>query len=226
MVRKPRHLIAGERYSCNNFRPYVIAIGQAALAWNDLHQRLALLFERVSGAELYGTGLAIWNAAPSDRAAREMLRATLPGVPNRWLRGFPAAQDDIAWLLTEAEKLEDARNNTVHVPLWMVETNTRGTEILPQFLLGHRRANRLLEKDLLTEFRWCRDTALVLRNYAIALRNALTYREPSELFPWPDRPTLPNRGHKKAPQAERRPVAPKLPVRQRRSSAKRAEARS
>jgi hypothetical protein len=55
--------------------------------------------------------------------------------------------------------------------------------------LGHLRAKKFEGKNILAELRWCRDTAVALRNFAMEIDYALTdYRRP-----WPDRPHLPIR---------------------------------
>ena len=57
------------------FEPYALAIGRLAMAWNDLHERLANLFWTVMGAGFLDRPIAVWNAANFDRARREMLKA-------------------------------------------------------------------------------------------------------------------------------------------------------
>jgi hypothetical protein len=64
-----RETFAGRRY-----KPYALAIGQLTLAWNGLHEDLALLF-----IELLAKGRAypatdLWNSAAFDRPKRAMLR--------------------------------------------------------------------------------------------------------------------------------------------------------
>jgi hypothetical protein len=196
---KGRH----ERYSGAAFRPYALAIGQMALAWNDLQERLSLLFDQVLGMPGHNASLKIWHSTTQDRAAREMLKAILDEVPLRWLRGFPNAQDDIEWVLAKTENLENERNNIIHAPLIFVGHPPNAGQlpnplyppkVVPQWFLGHKRAKNLLEKDILVTYRRCRDTALILRDFVVDITFALGQR--SAPPPWPKRPSLPNRGQK------------------------------
>lgn len=199
-----------ERFAGKNFRPYVNALGQLALAWNDLHESLALLF-----IELLASGRAypatdIWNSAINDRPKRSMIRAIL----KTWKA--PSGHDqkvveDIIWLLDEADKIEDARNDAVHSPLvffspnnWFAQTQGLAGKVSPSLAFGNRRAQKLKNKDLLTEFRWCRDAAVVLRDYASAIYEAV-----AAPVPWPKRPLLPNRGQKKTRPGRQHPAPSK-----------------
>jgi len=57
------------------FDPYALAIGRLALAWNNLHERLAALFWTILGAGVMNQPIAIWKSANFDRPRREMLKA-------------------------------------------------------------------------------------------------------------------------------------------------------
>jgi hypothetical protein len=187
-----------ERFTGRNFRPYVNAIGQLALAWNDLHESLALLF-----IELLAKGRAypatdVWNSAVHDRPKRMLIRAVLRTWKSEDAK-FVSLVDDVTWLLDQADKVEDARNDAIHSPLVFFDhTNVfaqqRGWagKVMPSLAFGNKRAGKLRDKDLLTEFRWCRDAAVALREYASQLYEAV-----AAPIPWPDRPALPNRGHQR-----------------------------
>jgi hypothetical protein len=196
-----------ERFTSKEFSPYALGIGQAALAWNDLHEWLAILFDAVLKTPPHNLSYAIWHSSGNDRACRDMLSAITYEIPLRWLRGFPDAETDVRWLLDRVRSLEDARNDIIHAPLIMFgrgkHRNSRLAAILAgvqkptaraQTLLGHKRAAKLEDKDLLTEFRRCRDTALVLRNFAAEMTRSLNGARKG----WPKRPKLPNRGQKKS----------------------------
>jgi hypothetical protein len=110
---------------------------------------------------------------------------------------YPRLKGDLLWLLKQIDALEDARNTAIHSPLlaasdaWHIIGHTQ--PVAPNLWLKNSRAKRLEQKDLLTEFRWCRDAALILRDYALSL----DYATMPDDFPWPDRPALPNRGQRK-----------------------------
>jgi hypothetical protein len=172
------------------FRPYAIALGQIALAWNEFHQALALLFCSVMGGGFVNQFLAIWNAIRNDRAQREILKAaalnnTNGTMPPEMVEGLVKL---IEWINARANEVEDARDDALHSPLLAF----RGTQnaVFPAAGLGHKRAEKLLKrKDLLAEFRWCRDSAMTLTEFAFAIDNAW-----ARGLSWPDTPTMPNRG--------------------------------
>lgn len=201
LAKRKSGMPALQRFTEPEFQPYVAAIGQASLAWNDLHEMLAALFELVILGGWKNVANSVWHSSNQDRASRAMLKSVLHTIGIRWPRGFPKAEDDIKWLLDRVESLEDQRNDIVHSPLWLMRAPSLAkslgirSRVLPSVFSGHRRAAKLAEKDLLTEFRWVRDTALCLRDYAGDIMATLE----GQLSTWPERPKLPNRGRKKRP---------------------------
>jgi hypothetical protein len=168
------------------FQPYVIALGQLALAWNDLHLSLAMLFCHAMGGGFVNHFLAVWNSAKFDRAQREMLLAAVKAQLD--LHPLHSKMnEDITWICQQADRLEDGRNDAIHSPLWATPLGA-GTSIRPVAGLGNVRATKLLNENLLAEFRWCRDLATVLRNFAMQIDAALSGRAS-----WPARPKLPAR---------------------------------
>lgn len=185
-------------------------VRRGALAWNDLHEDLALLFiELLANGKAY-PATDIWNSAGFDRPKRAMLRVVMKTQHERFAR-CPKLADDVMWLLDEADKLEDARNDSIHSPLasfaadniWAQHQGIAG-RIVPSVAFGNRRAIKLARKDLFTEFRWCRDASLTLRDFAGEIYEAVAARTA-----WPDRPSLPNRGQKKRRQDQPPPVRAK-----------------
>ncbi len=176
--------------------PYVRALGQFALTWNDLHERLGVIFWSITESEM---ALSIWQSSNQDRAKRKMLEAIVPDISLAWRRDFPKLIPDLKWLLHEVTSFEESRNDAVHAPLWNfpdapnspVPAGVRAADFL-----GNKRAKNLASKEILQEYRWCRDTAFTLRDFAMELELALDFPK----RPWPDKPKLPNRGQKKAHQ--------------------------
>jgi hypothetical protein len=181
---------------------YAIAVGQVALAWNSLCDSFAALFWTVLGGGDSGVPLAAWNSLKSDRAQREMLKDAakaffLKGGGMRATDKYPTAAADVAWIFSEANKLEDDRNNAVHSPLILHPQGALSlrlgmpsrARVMPATVLENSRALNLAEKDLLAEFRRCRDAALILRNYCRRADWALCHEPQS----WPQRPRLPPR---------------------------------
>ena len=71
------------------FEPYVRLIGQVALAWNDLHERLAHVFWSIMGGGAMERPIGVWNSANFDRARREMLRRAVEASTPRELADHP-----------------------------------------------------------------------------------------------------------------------------------------
>lgn len=190
------------RYTSAEFKPYVTALGQLALAWNDLQEHLASLFWTVmmdgpprEGDTYNYKALWAWHAIKSDRSQRAMLKGVVSHLPSDW--GRPKLQEDVKWLLDRAEELEDWRNDAIHSPLFNVERSLFGMDIidpkekiLPARWLLNPRATKLAKRQyLLGEFRYCRDLAITLADYAHWMERALI----NPKRPWPDRPALPTR---------------------------------
>lgn len=181
------------------FRPYVAALGQLAVAWNGLHETMCLLFCTVMEADITNQHTAIWHALKVDRAQREMLLAAAKTT----IRGAVPTPfyDDVKWLCERTDALEDLRNDALHSPYWGFIRGPSDIVIMPNINLGHVRAKKLFPKNLLTEFRYCRDSAIRLSRFAWQMDLALS----DHTRPWPDRPALPVRpgtnGPKQHPQA-------------------------
>jgi hypothetical protein len=217
-----RKTIHDVRYTERALKPYVSAIGQLSLAWNDLHEQLAAIFhvlldrgvrrldERGIELDTDERPIKLWNSAKFDRPKRELLRAAIETVTDEERESFPKLLDDLTWLLKRADALEDARNDAVHSPLMYIGSarlmrEAFGSMIMPNLLYGNPRGTKLAKKDLLNEFRWCRDSALALRDFANLISGSLALG--TVALPWPDRPSLPNRGEKKTSrQAQSRPA--------------------
>jgi hypothetical protein len=188
-------IFSGEEYA-----EHAIAIGQAAMAWNWLHECLGHLFvytfEADSWADRYWD---IWNAANFDRPKRKLLEANVRSLPKDVMEKFPKAAEDLNWLLDRTEALEDDRNTVVHTPLFSmyrglhhIETGEPVATVVPVVNFGNPRAMKLHTKDVLLEFNYVRDYAEALSGFANGLRAAIYQRRS-----WPNRPALPVRGPRK-----------------------------
>ncbi|MDO9217173.1 MAG: hypothetical protein Q7U14_07860, partial [Lacisediminimonas sp.] len=110
------------RFTEARFRPYVAAIGQASLAWNELHEHLGRLFCYLVPAPSRNLPLALWQSQRVDRSKRELMKAALAAIPpgdNIHVQR-PLLRDDLEWLLGRVEAMEEPRNNTVHAPLQLM----------------------------------------------------------------------------------------------------------
>lgn len=212
---RPRRQLGLDRFTERQFAPYVTAIGQLVLAWNSLQEMLGWTFEIV----LVGTIATAdnnqlpqirgaWNSLNSDRDKRKLLRAAGAALTRLQQRTFPKLYADLKWTLDRADALEDDRNNAVHSPLMLLSAKYSAAlqqagiqdRVMPETMRGNRRALRLEENELLTEFRRCRDTALVLRDFITEIDRALR----SVDYSWPERPSLPTRGPKNSQSRRRR----------------------
>jgi hypothetical protein len=192
-----------ETFTGAHFRAHALLIGQSSLAWNALHEHLALIFWESIDHRTFAP-IEVWQSSALDRAKRKMLEAILPYLMDRW-RERPNLYDEMKWLLVEAEKLEDTRNTVIHAPLsftanegaaFLLPENIR---VVPHDYFGNPRARKLSNKDLLSEYRWCRDTANALSLYCKSIRIALVFPQSA----WPERPKLPIRKSRAAKQRRR-----------------------
>jgi hypothetical protein len=188
----------GKRYTAPEFRPYVTALGQLSLAWNDLQECFGALFWTLMSPPPLETAFAhrealfVWYSIKSDRSQREMLKAAANNLTIDWHQ--PALVDEINWTINKADRLEDWRNDAVHSPLFLnrAEGLARGIPrgIRPASWQFNPRAIKLEKRqDLLNEFKFCRDFAIALADYTHLIDIALI----NPHRPWPDRPILPNR---------------------------------
>lgn len=200
IIRAPRKRLprrdSSTRFTSPAFRPYALLIGQVALAWNDLQESLGELFAGIMLGADDQQATAVWQSAKADRAKRDMLKAAVKEMSLVTVKRHPKLEEEIDWISGRLQTLEDLRNNAVHSPLISRDSplwaalGPMPLGVQPNNSGGNTRALQLEGKDLLREFRYCRDFALVLGDYVAAITNALW----SMRKPWPDRPPLPNRG--------------------------------
>lgn len=219
-----------DSFSERQFEPYVKAIGQLVLAWNSFHEVMGWTYEIVVADAIRPVDedrapqvREGWNALNSDRDKRRLLRAAAANLPPVAARNFPKFAEDVKWVLDRADELENMRNSAVHSPLMLVSTqkgrwsNMGGSSpdfITPEWLSGNRRALELRtlllkKKELLAEFRWCRDATLFCRDFMVRVNRCWG----SVGLSWPDTPVLPNRGEKRTrsrpqPRQDRTAVRP------------------
>ena len=185
------------------YERYIAAVGAVTHAWNFLHERLGRLFVTLLNLNLF-VGFALWYSTENDRMQRDMLMAVvsqtyLLDLLPRW----PTAREDIIWLLTRANSLADSRNNAIHTPIDILISN--GGEHVPSalthaYFMGHRRALRMADKDILQELEWCKQYADVLSNFAHEITYVLDrhLRDGRRRDAWPRRPSVPDRPPKTA----------------------------
>src|SRR5215472_2706797 len=99
------------------FDTYVSAVSKASHAWNRFQEELGQLFAVVAKGNR-DEMLAIWYSANNDRAQRNMLRAVINAkLQEYWSDWLETdALNDLTWLLEEADKLAQNRNDAIHAP--------------------------------------------------------------------------------------------------------------
>ena len=218
--RNPNHpmrnpnLLPTQTFLEPHFNPYALAIGQANLAWNSLHEALGLVFWALTGEEHGALSLRIWNELNNDRAKRDLLLAASRVAfevydDNDWKKRKPDLEKPrndaidryltLKFLFDKTKSIEEDRNNAIHAPLvWHLLAN----EIKPATHQGNARAKKLNELDVLLEFKKLHASAIVLRDYALIIEKSLR-DEPST---WPQTPKLPDQGgSKKNPRSRQAP---------------------
>jgi hypothetical protein len=175
-----------ERFTDEKFRPYALAIGQAALAWNALHEQLGSLFWTVKGGGDVDRRLKKWRSLRNDRFKRDELLALAKEKLNVLSDRDKKTLEEIKWLLNSINgiSLELSRHRAIHAPL---ASTPRTLDVFPDILFGNPCADELKKADVLAEYRRVRDRATLLRNYTGQLAQALCRDRPA----WPDRPKLP-----------------------------------
>ena len=161
----------------------------------------------------------IWSSAAYDRPKRAMLKALMNPIIAADFHQFPKLVADVSWILGEADKIEEIRNNAVHAPLiWIGDHPAIAalaaeleSPVIPNVILGNKRALLVSRPGMrggpIKEYRWGKDASLVLRDFTVTIGVAMTV----EGAPWPDRPQLPNRGDSQGAKYRPRPKPPRPP---------------
>lgn len=184
---------------------YLVALGGVALSWNRLQEAMAILFAAILNPLPNQVSLAMWNSLVSDRSQRDLMKAAIqvrfsadegdlrPQFPG-FKHSFETVGSDLGWLMTEAIKLENDRNDALHSPL----TLSLGQSVLryvPSPVTGYQRAKNLRTKTdrnkttLIAEFDYYALKAETLRGFALSAQSALLFPGPVPI--WPVRPLLP-----------------------------------
>lgn len=165
------------------FQPYLLAVGRVAHSWNYLHERLGQLFASVFGGDCR-VALAVWYTVDSDRLQRKMLKSAVNATGDKRLEGNIERIKDIEWIINEADKVADRRSNAIHGPC-SISLGRGGLTISPAYFYGNPRAKKLIEKDILTEFRWCESASDTLSRFTKDVERALVVGSA-----WPERPAV------------------------------------
>jgi hypothetical protein len=192
MWHKPkRH--RGLQFTGREFRPHATALGQLIFAWNDLHEQLAGVYWTLAGYA--DDAVAVWNKPTPDKHKRDLIRGLVSALPPANRNSAAGMWDDVIWLVDTVDTLADFRNDAAHAPVTIEPVSFLATRdnftagVISNIAWRNRRAKNLMRKNLLAEFRWQRNAATKLRDYALNIERALS----DEHTPWPSRPEWPNR---------------------------------
>ncbi|MES3027040.1 MAG: hypothetical protein V4820_04175 [Pseudomonadota bacterium] len=197
------------RFTEAPFRAFALSIGQATLAWNDLHEHLGRLYGIILTRGERTAQLAKWQASRRDRQKREMLAAALAEMPFEAPGWTEELRIYVPWILKEVADIEERRNNAVHVPLHIVaKPDTlpikdranfiKAGEVRPHDWAHNTRARQMAGKALLAEYRACRDAAVDIRDVVRVIGNCVDRRRRNQLnYAWP---RIPPRLLGRAPQ--------------------------
>ena len=110
------------RFTEKGFLPYVTAIGQLALAWNDLHEKLGMMFVVLMGGGWVSLPGAIWQSSHYDRPKRAMLKAAILNQTEDFQARFPRLKDDLIWILNQKNLLK-RHETTPYIPPFLLHTH-------------------------------------------------------------------------------------------------------
>ena len=174
------------------FKPLAVEVGWIAYEWNRLHEALGELFADAMGADTY-TALSAWHAVRSDLTQRQMLKAAAAHRAERSEPEIAPLWRALVDLVDKVNKLSDKRNDAIHAPfVFVIDMGRDVMSVQPLDFLGNKRAGKLANRELLTEFQWYRRSGSVLAKYANVLHYA--FNDPN--YQLPQKPILPTRGQK------------------------------
>jgi hypothetical protein len=168
---------------------HALSIGKIAIAWNLLHENLAVLFAQFFEKNDYGLALSSWHSLVNDAAQREMLRSVSEVKLGKKSKGY----GEINWVLEQIKQQVTIQRNTgIHMPLMTYTDLTNSNsepQILPLHIYGNRRANAMQGADLLKEYGHYEQQIKKLNTYVVAISyNLSNVRNGPES--WPGRPQL------------------------------------
>lgn len=166
---------------------YTTAVGKVAHAWNTFQERLGQLLTAILPETDFTVLLSIWYSAPNDRAQRRMLRAAIDAGAFETAtkaRSLPkTAKGDVIWMLDEADKLGQRRDQAVHAPAAIeISPSVNGPQMTAAFFHGNPLAKQLQGKNIMYEFDLSVWRAETLTVYAMWIELSLRYARP-----WPER---------------------------------------
>jgi len=182
----------GLQFTGREFRPHATTLGQLIFAWNDLHEQLAAIYWTL--ADYSDDAIADWNKPKVDKHKRDLIRRWVNALPPDHRNMDVDMWNDVVWLVDTIDTLTDFRNDAAHAPVtiepdaFLARRDNFTAGVISNSAWRNRRALNLIRKDLLAEFRWQRNVAIKLRDYALNVERAL-----SDDAPWPNRPEWPDR---------------------------------
>ena len=182
--------------------PHLTELGRVSFAWNEMHDKLALLFRVVAGFRDEHTAFAVWHSSKSDLGQRDMLRAAahtvklLDSPPRKFT---PEKMGDIVCLLNDINAHSNRRNEALHVAFAAITEayGERRTTFAADTSTNNPKSTYFTPKeDLHKEFKWRAEWCHAVSEYVEAMAHHLSDDGGHEMdadYPWPERPSLPHR---------------------------------
>jgi hypothetical protein len=165
---------------------HALAIGKIAMAWNEFHELLGVLFASLFTKSHYVTTLAIWHCLDNDRTQRKLLRA----AAETHLHWNKKGLEELLWLLNKTDHiLSNQRNVGIHAPLNALFERDGEQFLFPVPGPGNRNAKQLDGLVVLKEFAHYEQQIVQMKAFAYSLRFKLSDGKHTD-DPWPERPHL------------------------------------
>ncbi len=182
--------------------PHLTELGRVVFAWNEMHDKLALLFRVVAGFRSEEVAFAVWHSSKSDMGQRDMLRAAAEEIKAMYKlpRKYTAEKlDAICDILSKINAHSNRRNEALHAAFTTITEayGERQTEFISDTSTSNQKSKYLASKDdLLKEFKWRSEWCRVVSEYVDAMAYHLMEDGGPEVdddYPWPEKPALPHR---------------------------------
>ncbi len=128
-----------EEYADEKLREVATQVGLVAMEWNSIHNRLSLIFAKVTGLN-YELASAIWNSIPNDGMQRDVLREATREVYKE--REHQKFKKKINGLLEKLDKKKSIRDSFIHTP-FAVLLEDEDLKVIPNDMANNRSAKRL-----------------------------------------------------------------------------------
>ena len=128
-----------EEYADEKLREVATDVGLVAMEWNSIHNRLSLIFARVTGLN-NELAFAIWNSIPNDKIQRNILREATREVYKE--KEHLKLKKKINGLLGKLDKKSRNRDSSIHCP-FAVLIEDGDLKVIPNDMANNKLAKTL-----------------------------------------------------------------------------------